>query len=98
MIQSGKGDLRVAKVLAVDRSAVHVRVYKERFSEVPRLVNMASLSIGTIHDTEHGMGHFPLARATFATWQPVRIQHEPVLEDELEGYRMWEDASGGVWD
>ena len=90
MVRSGDGDRGVAKVLAVDKRAVHVRLYKERFSEIPRLVNTAILSMR--------IGHLPIAWATFASWQPVRIQHEAVMEDELDGYRMWEDAKGGVWD
>ena len=91
MVRSGEGNRKgVAKVLAVDKNAVHVRLYKESFAEVPRQINMAVLT--------WGLGHIPIARATFASWQPVVIQHEPVADDELDGYRMWEEASGGVWD
>ena len=97
LVRSGDGGYKVAKLLAIDASAIHVRLYKEGFSEVPRFVNTAALSMGTVHDTEFGIGHLPISRASFASWRPIRLQHEPVTEDELEGYRMWKDANGGIW-
>lgn len=98
LVQSSDGGYQVAKLLAVDRSAVHVRLYKQRFFEVPRFVNTAALTMGTVHDTGFGIGHLPISRASFASWRPIRIQHELVAEDELEGYRVWKDAEGGIWD
>jgi hypothetical protein len=90
MVPSEDGSYKVVKILAIDQSAVHVRLYAERFSRPPRLVAPTALTLGTIHDEHHGIGHLPLSRPTFASWLPVRIQHEEVTEDELDGFRIWE--------
>ncbi len=96
-IPSDGGGYSVVKILATDETTIHVRLYKSRFSEVPRFVNAGVLSVGTIHDEHHGIGHLPLSRATFASWLPTKVQHEPVTEEELEGYRIWQESQGGVW-
>ena len=95
---SEDGGYQIAKVLKADRSIVHVQVYKERFPAVPAHVDTGTLSLGTIHDADgFGMGHLPLSRRSFAWWAPVRIQSESVCEEELDGYRVWEESGGGVW-
>lgn len=90
---------RVVKVLACDEKAIHLRIYKNRFWSRPVQVAVDELQLGTIHDGGiPGIGHFPLKLSSFTNWQPVLIRPEPVDESELEGYRMWQDARGGVWD
>ena len=44
-----------------------------------------------------GMGHLPLARQSFARWQAAPLKVIPVADDELEGYRLWKEASGGLF-
>jgi hypothetical protein len=39
----------------------------------------------------------PLTYEAFAGWQPSPLYREPVLEEELEGYRMWQEADGGYF-
>ena len=98
VVVSGDGCYGVAKVLAVDESAIHIRLYRDRFSKQPSRVDTASLSLGKIDDADgFGVGHLPLSRSTFAAWTPVRMQHESVIEEELEGYRLWEQSKGGTW-
>lgn len=96
---SGGGDsYGVVKVLAVADGVVHVRLYSEKFSERPKRIVPASLTLGRVDEPgPTGMGHLPLSQATFAGWAPVKFQHEPITADELEGYRMWQEHSGGVW-
>jgi hypothetical protein len=97
-IKSGAGRFKLAKVLAVDPGVIHVRVFKETFADRPRRASTTGLTLGTIHDPDgFGMGHLPLSTAGFGAWLPIRNGNEPVHEDELEGYRMWQDAGGGVW-
>jgi hypothetical protein len=93
-----EGCYKVAKILAVDNSSVHVRLYREKFAQISTPLNTDVLSLGTIHDDDWGMGHLPLSRAMFASWRPIRVQHEVVREEELDGYRMWEKDQGGTWD
>ena len=92
------GEYKVAKILMVDESTVHIRLYKERFSRPPAQVNAGSLTLGKIDDVDgFGIGHLPLSRSTFAAWTPIRIRRESVTKEELEGYRMWEESNGGTW-
>jgi len=95
---SDEGGFRVAKVLALEEGAVHVRIYKNKFRSRPQTVDPSSLSLGSIDDEGgFGMGHLPLSRQSFMNSQPVFIQQSSVTEEELEGYKMWKEAGGGVW-
>jgi hypothetical protein len=77
---------------------VHVRVWKERFHSRPTRIDMAALTLGTVHDEEgFGFGHLPLSKSAFGAWQPERFGHESVAQDELDGYREWQEAGGGYW-
>ena len=97
-VASGNLGFAIAKVLAVDAGVVHVRLYREKFPCRPLQVDPSKLSLGKVGDVEgFGMGHLPLSRATFAGWEPVLIQSEPVTEEELDGYRIWQGDTGGVW-
>jgi hypothetical protein len=92
-------EFAIAKVLKIDPEVVHVRIYKQHFSQRPRGIDLAKLTLGTIHDDDgFGMGHLPLRTQTFAEREPVFITHLPVNDDELQGYNMWKDANGGVWE
>lgn len=90
----------VVKVLACDDNAVHLRLYKNKFRARPVELAVHELTLGTIHDGDGpaGIGHLPLDPRSFSSWDPVLIRTESVDESELEGYRMWQDARGGVWD
>jgi len=88
----------VAKVLAVDTGAVHIRLYKNKFETRPLDVDESTLVLGTIHDADgFGVGHLPLSHADFETWAPVFIKRVEVLEHELEGYQIWKESGGGLW-
>jgi hypothetical protein len=88
----------VAKVLALSRDVVHVRTYKENFTERPARIDIASLSMGSIDDPDgFGVGHLPLSRGSFGSWLPRRAGHDPVIDDELIWVHEWEKSRGGVW-
>lgn len=98
-IQNGNGSFGVAKVLALDPGVVSVRTYKQSFPERPSSVDPASLSLGSIHDSDgFGMGHLPITPETFVSWQPVLLLVQSVTEDELDGYRMWKEAGAGPFE
>ncbi len=97
-INDGEGRFGIAKILALDEDAVHIRLYKNKFPSRPQTIDLNTLSLGTINDKDViGIGHLPLSREGFINWQPVFIAEAPVTKEELEGYEMWKDASGGVW-
>lgn len=92
-------EFAIARVLKIDPEIVHVRIYKQHFSQRPRAIDPAKLTLGTIHDEDgFGMGHLPLRTQTFSEREPLFITHLPVADDELDGYNMWKDSDGGVWE
>ena len=94
--RASDGLFRVVKVLVVDESAVHIRMYAERFTELPRSISSSELSLGSIDNQGSvGIGHAPVSRAGFLQEGRMLLATEPVRNDELEGYRIWageEDA------
>ena len=96
---AGKKGYQLAKVLAVDPGIVHIRLYRNVFPQRPSDIDLDTLELGSIQDPDgFGMGHLPLKYESFAAWGPQYFRRVLVREDELDGYRMWKDVGGGVWD
>jgi len=97
-VDGGEGYFQMAKVLAIDATGVHVRLYRNRFVTRPTNVDTASLQMGNIHDQGgFGIGHMPLTHRAFAAWHPVFMADGVVTDDELDGFREWESAQGGYF-
>jgi hypothetical protein len=98
VVPSGDEGYKIVKVLRTDASIVHIALYKNRYSHPPAQVDQVVLTFGSIDDAAgFGITHLPLSRATFAAWLPIRIQHSPVADGELEGYRIWKESNGGTF-
>jgi hypothetical protein len=94
-IESGDGAYSIVKILAVDDDIVHIRLYKNRFATRPEDVDTSELSLGSIQDEDgFGIGHLPISRSEFEAWDPQFLQSVGVTEEELEGYRLWQEAVG----
>ncbi len=90
------GTYRVTKVLVVDDFAVHIRIYANRFDELPTDVDPSVLNLGGINsDGGFGIGHAPMAKEGFFNDHPQFIKQVPVADEELEGYRLYLEAMGG---
>ena len=97
-VDTGKGYFQVAKVLAVTKMGVHIRLYKNQFQSRPTSVDLGSLKLGKIQDKDgFGIGHLPLTHRAFAEWRPEYMALSTVQPDELDGYREWESAQGGYF-
>jgi hypothetical protein len=97
-VNLGERNFRVAKVLALNRYAVHVRVYGNHFASRPTNVDPATLEIRGIGDPRGwGIGHLPLSWELFASWQPHFIQTADITPDDLDGLEAWQREQGGVW-
>jgi hypothetical protein len=86
------GLYRILKVLVVDELAVHLRLYVNRFAELPGQVRSADLSLtmeGLGPPKSLGIGHFPVAHEGFWSSDPVLVGQESVTDSELDGYRIW---------
>jgi hypothetical protein len=88
----------MAKVLAADSDAVHVRLYKEAYPIRPEEVDPARLTLGSFGDAGgYGMGHVPLSHDMFRSWEPILVRTEPVLSEELDGFNYWLESQGGAF-
>lgn len=94
--QNKDGTWRVMKVLALDDHAVHLRSYANKFTEQPKDVDPDKLTLGGLNDPGgFGIGHFPLAKEGFFKDNPILIKVVPVKEEELEGYKLYQEAMKG---
>lgn len=99
-VEGEKGGYSIVKILKLDIVGVHIRTYSNRFPQRPTDVDVSKLYMAGIDrkpDEELGMGHLPLSRESFSGWKPELIKVVPVVPDELEGYKMWEEAKGGYF-
>lgn len=78
------GSFGVSKILAMDESTVHLRMYAEEFEQKPDELKSAALSAF--------IGHAPLAKEGFLLEQPELVTVEKVSEEELEGYKYYLEA------
>ena len=88
--QTADRTYRITKVLVAEDGIVHVRMYAERFAELPKSAASSDLSLGSIGSAAgFGIGHAPMALEGFLAEPRVLLGVEPVDEEELEGYRIW---------
>jgi len=93
-IANGNGRFGVVKILVLEPDAVHVRIYKQTFPTRPTSVDPQSLTLGGIDDKDgFSIGHAPLSRSTFASWEPIFLSQQSVSEKELDGYKLWKEGS-----
>jgi hypothetical protein len=89
----------IAKILKLESDKVHVRIYKQHFPRRPRSIDVNSLTMGTTHDKDGcGIGHLPLRLTTFQNRQPMFLTYSEVKAEELEGYKVFTDVGGQVWE
>ncbi len=86
-----------AKLVHVDRNAVHLRVYSDRWTIPPDDIDPWSLRLDRMDEPVPGVGHIPLSHAAFAGWQPAFDRLVVIGPSELGGYRTWLESGGGVF-
>ena len=94
------GNYSVLKILKLDPQGVHVRMYSNQFAEHPSKIDESELYMAGFNRKPNeslGMGHAPVGKRSFATWGVRFIKIVPVQKEELEGYEMWKEASGGYF-
>jgi hypothetical protein len=98
-IRAGEHSFCVAKILVQDDWAVHIRSYADTFSSRPVEIDPSKLTMGSVHKPEEGvgLGHLPLTPEHFNEWEPVLLLQGEVTDDELDGYREWKEARGGIF-
>ena len=82
-----QGKYGIFKVLKVDPKGVHVRVYSNRYSEIPSKINNSELFIDKKDPSS--AKHTPLTFASIQLWKPSFLQNTKVEKDELKDYFSW---------
>ncbi len=89
----------ILKILKMEEGIAHVKLYKNKYEQIPARVDPESLSVGTIHDEDgFGVGDLPNNESTLASWRPQLLQITLVESEELEGYEIWRESKGSVWE
>ncbi|MEI6221913.1 MAG: hypothetical protein WCP97_04035 [bacterium] len=97
-IENKNGTFAIAKLLVLNDKAAHIRIYKNRFDTRPTIVDPATLELGTTAGSkDYGIGHLPFTRVSFFISDPHFIMQTKVTDEELDGYREWEKAKGGLF-
>ena len=105
---SDTGTFCIVKVLVLDSSIVHMCLYSNSFDDRPKNVDVSTLSIGGFSIEEDdlddfnfsdlGIGHLPIELDDFINdYQPVFLEMSSVSDEDLEGYRLWREESGGTF-
>jgi hypothetical protein len=100
-VPSENGSFSVLKILKLDEEGVHLRLYSNQFPSRPKDVDESKLYMAGMKNTRPdeslGMGHAPISRKTFSNWGAEFIKAVPVTDEELDGYKMWLESSGGYF-
>src|SRR5947207_9603396 len=65
-VENDNGRFGVVKILALEPSIVHIRIYTNSFATRPERIDPSTLYLGSIlDDDEFGIGHVPLSRNGF---------------------------------
>jgi hypothetical protein len=94
------GTYAVLKILKIDDGGYHLRLYSNMYSEPPDHIDESTLYIvGADHKPNEtlGMGHVPISKDSFTSWNAHFIQQSTVKVEELDGYKIWRDASGNYF-
>jgi len=86
-----------AKLLRADEKGLHLRIYGNTWHERPAAVNVNELTLQSPGDDHFSIGHIPLIKSGFLSMGPRFLTHAPVTDEELEGYKIWEEAKGGYF-
>lgn len=90
IVNNGDGQFGIVKILVIDDEIVHVKIYKNKYTQPPTAVDISTLSIGSVYDEDgFGVGHLPVDKKVFDSWSPVAMAFDEVTNDELEGYGIW---------
>ena len=97
-----KGGYNVLKVLKTDNEGVHIRLYSNVYPNLPTSLDVTTLYLAGLEEQSEqvdlGIGHLPISFNNFITWHAVPLnQFEAVSEEQLEGYRTWQEAEGGYF-
>jgi hypothetical protein len=98
-IEWGDGTYGNVKVLKVDDTGVHFRLYPNTYPvPVVGLSPDAMKAVAYPHDHRPTIHHLPATRALFESWRPVRWVAQVVKPEELDGYETWLKAKGSYFD
>lgn len=96
---SDNGKLQVIKILKLDDYGAHIAMYENQYEHFPKYIDETTLTFGKYNTANKilSIGHLPLSYSALATYKLLFVQSGITGEEELEGYKMWQEASGGYF-
>jgi uncharacterized protein YndB with AHSA1/START domain len=85
------------KILRLERHAVHIRMYSDRWQIPPDHIDPWRLRMDRFDAPMPGIGHMPLSLSAFGSWDPAFERLAMLSHEELGGYEEWRQAEGGVF-
>ena len=95
-----KGGYSILKILKIDENGYHIRLYSNVWDNPPNKVDEKLLYMAGVNHKPNeslGMGHVPISKLNFNSWNAIFVQESTVQSEELEGYNMWLEAKGGYF-
>ena len=97
-IEWGDGTFGNVKVLKVDETLVHIRLYPNTYTRNPVGLSPDELEAQAIRNEQPKIGHLPISRELFESWNPAPWVRQAVQPDELDRYQIWLENKGGYFD
>lgn len=90
-----QGWYRAVRILKTDDVGIHFRLYPAGWKERPASISPTELERGELN----AVGHLPFVRKSFLAMGPKKVSGAsiPVTEEDLDGYRIWEQDKGGYF-
>jgi hypothetical protein len=97
-VRYSKETFAAVKVLVVERKAIHLCLYSQRFKARPSSIRSQDLAVLSRGEGD-GLGilHLPMQMSAFMAWKPRLLLRTEVTDDELVGYNTWKSSGGGLW-
>jgi len=95
--KNDNGSYSVLKLLKVEGSGVHVKVYSNQFDSPPTQVDESKLYLAGLNhkpDETLGVADVPLSGESFQNYKATFVQQSTVTPQELEGFNTWKKANG----
>lgn len=86
------------KILHVDEGGIHIRLYGQTWEERPTEMDPTILTVEGPFEETGAIGHMPVSKRGVLRMGPKHAAQTEVSEDELDGYRSWQEAQGGYFD
>ena len=82
----------VIKILAIEDSVMHLKLYRNKYIHLPDQTDLSDLSMepDTVN-LDFGVAHLVVTKHSFIKWKPAFLKHEDVSIDESKTIEDWKN-------